>query len=170
MLEVRTHTCRSRVCWYCIALWSALWDICVLMTSQVGCRDWLHLNYDISKTWVILKERAAGQGDHETAATEKGEKTAVISPQVRHKSMGALPEAAEGGCGRSWCLSLSGSFPTWHRAATYLALIDMQKISREFKLLTSAPKCQGSGPSPYHLVLPSAFHHLPHNEGWDQEI
>lgn len=79
--------------WHCIALWPAPWDTCVLMTSQAGCRDWLHLNYDISKTWVILKERASGQGDHETAATEKGEKTTIISQQVGHKRKGDTPRS-----------------------------------------------------------------------------
>lgn len=118
------------------------------MTSQAGFRDWPHLNYDISTTWLILKERAYGQGDHETAATEKEEKTAIIGPQVGTGGCGTPSEAGEGGCGRSWYLSLCGSFPSWHRATKYLAFIHMQKISSEFKLLTFPPKCQGNGPSP----------------------
>ena len=62
------------------------------MTSQAGCRDWPHLNYDISKTCLILKERASGQRDHETAATEKGEKTAIIGPQVGTRGCGTPSE------------------------------------------------------------------------------
>lgn len=89
-LEVRTHAQRSTVHWHLIALWSAPWSGHLCPDDITGG---MHLNYDISETWVILKERASGQGDHETAATENGEKTAVTSPQVGYKRMGDTPSS-----------------------------------------------------------------------------
>ncbi|KAH0518646.1 BTB/POZ domain-containing protein KCTD2 [Microtus ochrogaster] len=155
--ELRIHPRRSEMRRHCTALQPAPWHTCALMTSQAGCRGWLHPNYDISSTSAILRERASGNSSQRMLEDQ------VLCPICLEVFRNPVTTA----CGHNFCMSCLQSFwdhlaaigetyycpqcretfPTRPRLCKNVILGEMVTCFTQAKSQTSGPLWNLAGPT-----------------------